>query len=472
MPTPIATLFCWAFILALFALDFRRQKGAITANWIPAIYFFILATRPVSAWLESGSDSAGSLEDGSPVDRAFFIILQLLAAGVLAQRTARLRPLLLKSFPIVLFFSYCLISIVWSDYPTVALKRWIKLLEDLMMVMIPLTDREPLLALRRVLLWPAFVSIPLSVLFIKYIPALGRGYDPWGQGVYMHGASYNKNGLGALCLFSGVALAWTLSTLKSRDEWRPLTAGPLIVLFLANCWLLKMSQSATSTVCLIAACLLIGVVQIRWIRMRPFVLHLGVLSFLAIPALVLFGGTGKGALDALGRDSTLTGRTELWAELFPLVQNPILGAGYESFWLGDRLRYLWSIYWWRPTQSHNGFIELYLNLGIAGLALFAAVLFSGYWKSLREIQRGNLYQCLGLTSVVISIPYNYTEATYRIQNLPLLFVFLAVLGIPASRSAAFRRKAKSRDASRGVVSSQFQTAGIGPISENLPLSSR
>ena len=72
--------------------------------------------------------------------------------------------------PILLFFSYCAVSILWSDYPDVALRRWIKALGDLVMVMIILTDPEPLAALKRFLARTGFLLVPVSVLLIKYYP--------------------------------------------------------------------------------------------------------------------------------------------------------------------------------------------------------------------------------------------------------------------------------------------------------------
>jgi len=47
-------------------------------------------------------------------------------------------------------------------------------------------------------------------------------------------------------------------------------------------------------------------------------------------------------LSTMGRESNLTGRTEIWAAVLPLVPNPAVGAGFESFWLPPRLEKVWT----------------------------------------------------------------------------------------------------------------------------------
>ena len=62
-----------------------------------------------------------------------------------------------------------------------------------------------------------------------------------------------------------------------------------------------------------------------------------------------------------------------------MAPDPILGAGFESFWLGPRLERLWRAFpVFQPNEAHNGYIEVYLNLGWVGLGLIAIILFNGY----------------------------------------------------------------------------------------------
>ena len=65
----------------------------------------------------------------------------------------------------------------------------------------------------------------------------------------------------------------------------------------------------------------------------------------------------------LGRDPTLTERTELWDVVLGLEVNSFVGAGFMSFWTGERMELIWRILGVKLVQAHSGYLEQYLNLG-------------------------------------------------------------------------------------------------------------
>mgnify|MGYP005838870173 CR=1 FL=1 len=431
MPPSVASLVFTAAIVSLFVWDWRLNGKTSSALAIPALFMFVVASRPVSIWIGGPVWSAANdLSEGSPLDATFYLVLQLLAAFVLIRRAKKVQVLLRAAWPLLVFLGYCLLSLTWSDFPFVALKRWVKIVGDAMMVLVVATDSSPVTAVKRFIAWPGFVLIPLSVLFIKYYPELGHGYDAWTGAQYFQGVSYNKNGLGVICLYWGIGYAWIL--IESLRQWRKNRSSiVLTTVFVGICiWLLLLSDSKTSLACFVIAITMLSISKLLYIRTRPVLIHLIVLLMLLVPAAVLFLGVSPSAIEAIGRDSTLTDRTLLWEEIFSLRVNPIVGAGYESFWLGDRLRKLWGVFWWRPTQSHNGYIEMYINLGLIGLGLLAAVLYRGYLRTIAAVHRQEVCSGLFLAFIVATIPYNFTEAAYRLQNVPWVFSLLAVVGLP------------------------------------------
>src|ERR1700720_45862 len=205
--TQLATLVLLIGIAVLFRLDWNPEAKTSKALWLPVMWLWIAGSRPISAWQSGGMEStAGQLMDGSPLDRNIYILLLALAIVVLLGRSAAALKLLQEHLPLALFMFYCAVSIFWSDYPDVAFKRWIKSLGDYAMILIVLTDKDHIAAIKRVLARVSFVLIPLSVLLIKYYPALGRQYAPnWDSTVFFTGVTTDKNMLGVCYLIFGLA---------------------------------------------------------------------------------------------------------------------------------------------------------------------------------------------------------------------------------------------------------------------------
>src|SRR6266404_147694 len=194
MPPAIATIVYALLILGLFWLDRDQKARTSKALWIPVVWVSLACSRSPGQWLQLNPiPSTEQVLEGSPFDR--LVYLCLLAAGliVLVTRGQRVARFLRANAPILFFFLYCAVSLLWSDYPDVAFKRWTKALGDLVMILIVLSDREPTAALKRLLARATFVLIPLSILLIKYFPNLGRGYGVWLGEVHYSGVTTNKN---------------------------------------------------------------------------------------------------------------------------------------------------------------------------------------------------------------------------------------------------------------------------------------
>ena len=78
----------------------------------------------------------------------------------------------------------------------------------------------------------------------------------------------------------------------------------------------------------------------------------------------------------LGKDVTLTGRTGIWsAVLDSIAKRPLLGYGYQAFWLGlegESYRVILAVSW-VLAQAQNGFLDVTLEMGIAGLTIVLLV---------------------------------------------------------------------------------------------------
>src|SRR5260370_8102374 len=175
MPPHAITFVFVVGILGLFVLDDDKGIRSSKALWIAVAWLFINCSRPVSMWRGvfgfgsplPAADQPETYREGSPLDGAVFAFLLVAGFIVLAARSQSVGPLFRRMGPILLFFSYCAISVLWSAYPFGTFKHWIKGIGDLAMVLIVLTDPEPAPALKRLLSRVGFCFLPLPILFIK-----------------------------------------------------------------------------------------------------------------------------------------------------------------------------------------------------------------------------------------------------------------------------------------------------------------
>ena len=106
---------------------------------------------------------------------------------------------MLRKNPLLLvYFSFCLVSVLWSDFPFVTFKRWIKAIGDVQMVLVILAELDPFAALTRIMTRMGFVLFPFSILFIRFYPGLRvRPTNSWTQEPV--GVTQQKNELGIMC---------------------------------------------------------------------------------------------------------------------------------------------------------------------------------------------------------------------------------------------------------------------------------
>ena len=436
----VATVVCVLGILGLFALDRDRQSQTSKALWIPVVWLWIVGSREVSLWLAVfGIGHAGTelnspdvyLESGSPPDRLVFATLMFFGVVVLVRRGPEVGRLLRANLPILLFFLYCALSVFWSDYPGVAFKRWLKALGDVVMLMVVLTDGNPYAAIKRLLARTGFLLIPLSVLLIKYYPEVGKGFKHYGVPFYV-GVTTNKNLLGIVCLIFGLGSLWRfLAAYRDRGGThrtrRLVVHGVLLAMVL---WLFLMAKSLTSLSCFLLAGGLMVATSFGTRARKPWVVHFLVAAVVLVSFSTLFFDAGGFVLETMGKDPSLTGRTKIWDLVLSLSGNPLFGTGFESFWLGPRLERIWSVIWWHPNEAHNGYIEVYLNLGWIGVALLAVLIVTGYRNVVLLLRRDSDVGRLMLAYFVVGVVYNFTEAGFRMLDLVWITFLLAIMAVP------------------------------------------
>ena len=430
LPPQLALFLTVAFIVFLFRRDIRERPNVSGALWLPLIWLVLGCSRSFTAWLNIfGLPVSGgaSNEEGSPVDAAFIYAMATAGLLVLINRQVSLSEVLRRNGWLVAFIAYCFISVVWSDYPFITFKRVTKIFNHPIMALIVFTEPDFNEALTRLMKRCAYVVVPVSILWIRYYPQLGLSYDDWSGLQSIQGISVGKNGLGMDCLILGFFFFWhwlqtrrtERSTQRRKELW--LIAGFSIGIL----YLLRVSHSATATICLLLAILIVVFLGIRPSIKNSIGTYTLAALVLLVAAELAFGISGH-LSESLGRGEGLTGRTDLWKRCLQFQPNAMLGAGFESFWFPERRERIDALYHnWRPGSAHNSYLQTYLNLGLIGLSLLIGLLIATFWKIRLELFRNFEWGRYRLALLVAIVLRGWTEY-YFTTGSGLWFVFYII----------------------------------------------
>jgi O-antigen ligase len=409
----IALLICTAFVLFLLRLERKQNPEASRALWIPTIWILLAISKPLGQWFRSG----GSMETGSPLDRAVLTIILCLCVIILVKRRFDLVAAIRDNPWLIVLIVYMFVSILWSSMPGISFKRWIRELVAIAVAFLVYSERNPRLAVKSLLRRAIYILIPFSLLLIKFYPFLGRAYGRWSGQLMWIGISTQKNGLAAFCVMSAFFLLWVLWQRRKGSDAAVkkyqiyvelllivlsfyLMAGPQrsltysatalvglavgLLTFAGLLWATKNSKKVTGS-----ALSKIVILIIIYGTMTPFI---GKLSFWDVSTIV-------------GRNESLTGRTQIWATLIPYaMKKPIIGHGVGGFWTTE-MRALTS------SHAHNGYLDVLLNFGFLGLGLISLYFLSCARKAAVTLAAEPEWGILFICFMMIALVRNITESS-------------------------------------------------------------
>jgi len=431
------------------AVSAERVGRPSHAVWIPLCWLFIVSTRSVSNWFVRPDGTVVDPDlNGDPLDRA--ILTGLLAIGllVLATRWERVKEILVNNRWLVLLMLFMGLSVIWSNFPAISFRRYCRSVGTLAMVLVVLTERDPLESLTALLKRCYFIHIPLSILAIKYFRNIGVAYGWDGAEEMWVGLAMHKNNLGQVAMSSGLLASWL-----ALRNWSLRNLCSSLVLLSMTLWILRGSKNSHSStallgfavgVCVLLAlqCLKGRVPKVKWL------LGALVLALVVCGPLVLLGSEVfetspmEVVLESTGRDATLTGRTGLWSDILTNASHaPILGVGFGAFWVG-KIGYAmyplvnWSAVTpgWRPGQGHNGYLDVLVELGPLGLALTIGAILVAFSDAVRQLPADFEFARIRLVLLVSLVLNNFTESSLLKGTHSLWFLMLLVMvNVPSCR---------------------------------------
>jgi exopolysaccharide production protein ExoQ len=426
MKPALALLLCCPLIIWLWKRDQQGRLPSSKALWVPLFWLLVLGSRPVSWWLGIGGSTQVTDPDleGNVFDRILYLAQIFLAICIVGRRNIDWMAIVRQNKALVLFFLFLLATVLWAEYPFVVFKRWFKEIGGIFVILVLLTEVNPLDAVKTTFARSAYILLPLSIVLMKYFPGIGKGYSKGGLPM-ITGVTDQKNSLGVLILVLGLVLISTLLAGETREE-APLTKGRRLAIALTltmGFWLLFLSDSKTSQICLALGTMIVLGHRLPWLKQSPkrvLVLCVAVLP-LCLIADNLFNISDT-FLRLINRTSTLTERTQIWQAIKQNPVNPITGAGYMMYWdLHKGLTIDQKFY--DIKSAHNGYLETYLDGGVLGLFTLAILLLGVGWRSGREFLRGTEYGRISFAFFVVMLLHNISEATFA-RRSPLWFAFL------------------------------------------------
>ena len=339
----------------------------------------------------------------------YLLIALVLMIGSAVLLTRRHLPRRIDFLPLTLlgFMAWCLVSVVWSHYRLETLGGSAAQLGTALcglLLAVDLTRLEFVRALGNAMRAIVILSLAFEVFAGIFFPdgilppayllpgvldeltgLSGTNPDEvpgpflWTYGDFfsdlpIQGIVGNRNLLAMVALLALITTAAELfdRRLGARRGW--------IELVLAAYALWRTTSItafvATAFVLLAAALVLLGR---RFERRGRWIMYLVVGVVLATGAVIVILYNNQIFATLFGRSSDMSGRVQIWQAVVGLgQQSPVVGLGWISYWapwvpmfshliVRDDVVYL---------QAHNAFLDVWMQTGFIGLALFAFAVFN------------------------------------------------------------------------------------------------
>ena len=433
--------------LFIFQIASKKKLGVTFEKWFAVLYIFISPHVNIPPFNYLHFINVSEV-DGSTISQLPFVfypwIMFVLCGRVISFFKTKfvegLSFLLLKN---PCFSLYCLLPItstLWSMLPDITLKGAIAF-TGFTVVSFYVGARYEWDELSRLLRW-GYTSI--AVVSVLRYPNVGREFA---------GITSHKNSLGALMVISTALwyLHYSQGAKTQKERWIA-----LFFLFFSF-YLVRASSSGGSLVnslmliFLVSSLSFLSKLKFQW----AFTALVGFTVLGIIGSVYIIDNLESIVVGGLGKDLTLTGRTEFWPQLIDAAnQRPWFGYGYNAFFkidlLGDQTPayFVYTTNGFQPKTAHNGAIAVLLYFGYPGLILMLGSMVTNLIFAVRELSRSPLSQAgIPIIYLVFIILNNLTEGSLvDLGDVWLAYVLITVrLSIDSSKSSSSNHRSYGRD---------------------------
>jgi exopolysaccharide production protein ExoQ len=320
---------------------------------------------------------------------------------------------------VFLLIGLVLVSFLWSDWPD---ESWRKALNVLgtscfgVYTAARFTLKEQL---KYITIALGIVAI-FSLLFSIARP--GDAIEIGGNAGAWRGPMTQKNLLARL-----MVLTCMMSLLSAQIASR----GKIFAWLICSIAMLLLIMTGSKTGLLVLIVLLALIPLYRALRWQDSLLIPALITVILVGGTLstMFVGNWENILLGLGRDPSLSGRTDLWiGALDKIADRPWLGYGFQAFWHEDGGGAdIWKIVAYRPPHSHNGYLNMALDLGLVGLILFLLSLAVSYGRSIQWLRaKKTTIGLVPILYITFMFMYNHSENTIVEHNSIFWAEFVAM----------------------------------------------
>lgn len=254
----------------------------------------------------------------------------------------------------------------------------------------------------------------ICVVFFKWAISLDERYINSVQGIFEH-----RNVIGSYMIIN-IAVSLIYMTIWSSKKIKIIS----YINILGAAYLIYKTYSSTTIIVMLVMIALYLAFRYINFKVSPILVTFIILIFnyILVNGLRVDGFINNFLMRTFNKDVTFTGRSYVWAIALNYIQmKPIWGYGFEGFF-GDYIVYF-------PNEvtvishSHNGLLQILIDLGIVGLTMFICIVYRTLKKVLeyREYNKVAFLPILSMFIFCLTEPY---LLTYKVQIFWLVLIIL------------------------------------------------
>lgn len=404
-----------------------------TSTWglmLLLLYFALDGVSPLANDPTATRAVATVSAGGVMFERASKLVIFVACMCFVIKRQQAVRRLSLQMKLVTVFPLLALLLCPFSQLPSRTISSGVLLLGGTLLlyyIMSRYTSDEVLELLLILGSGTMLASILSALVTPQYgLDQMGGHADAW-KGVFSA-----KNYLGNMALFFMTA---AISYAPRNMILRVLRGSQILFCLVA----IAFSRAATAY--------LLTVVYLVYLVVLKLLHHLRKKDYLFVCVAFFFVAAGVAAaviiwpdalIGLLGKDLSLTGRTQIWSTVLDsIAKRPMLGYGYQAFWLGlegESYRVILVVSW-VLAQAQNGFLDVLLESGLLGFSIVVLVFGFAFRDGLGCLLRSRDEKQLRavewyLAIVLLTLFYNLDESfLFDPKHLGSMMFLLAATGL-------------------------------------------